>query len=86
MKALYPNAKVFSILPTWTVWDKDPNWNAKKRQILRTVYEMNGVYIIDGHKLFPHNEEKYLSDSVHPNSAGFAYYGGRVAKIIKPFL
>lgn len=87
VKECYPEAKVFSILPIWTAWNTNPgNWCEEKRFILKSVYERNGVHIIDGMKMIPHNV-KYLEDGVvHPNEAGFTYYGNRVAKIIKEFL
>ena len=87
VRECYPNAKVFSILPLWTAWNTDPgNWFEDKRAILKDVYEKNNVHIIDGQKMIPHNT-KYLDDGVvHPNEAGFTYYGNRVAKIVNEYL
>lgn len=87
VKECYPNAKVCSILPIWTAFNTDPgNWFEDKRAILKSVYEKNGVHIIDGMKMVPH-DTKYMADGVvHPNEAGFVYYGGRVAKIVNEYI
>lgn len=83
----YPRAKVFSVLPLWTFWNtQSVDWGEDKRAILKDVYEKNGVHIIDGFKMMPHNI-KYIEDGLlHPNDLGFKYYGNRVANIVKDYL
>ena len=84
VRSCYPNSKLFSILPLWTLWNaQSVDWGEDKRAILKAVYEKNDVHIIDGFKMMPHNI-KYIEDGIlHPNAEGFRYYGNRVAKVVE---
>ena len=84
VRSCYPNSKLFSILPLWTLWNaQSVDWGEDKRAILKAVYEKNDVHIIDGFKMMPHNI-KYIEDGIlHPNAEGFRYYGNRVAKVME---
>jgi len=80
LRGLYPESKIVSILPLWTVWDgADEHFKSAERACLKNLYETYSDYVIDGHRLVPH-DEMYFADQVHPNDEGFAFYGENLAK------
>ena len=75
--ALYPNAKIFGILPIWRAdMDKRP-----ERMPFARVYEMleecyaahPEITVIDGRGAVPHISEAY-TDGLHPNTTGQCLY------------
>ena len=85
IKSVYPNSKIVSVLPLWTVWDADENFKKDERNCLKNIYEKYSDYVIDGHDMIPF-DEKYLSDEVHPNDEGMKLYGDNLAEKINSIL
>lgn len=86
LREVYTGSKIVSILPIWTHWDsEDENFKRNERDCLERVYEKYSDYIIDGHKLVPH-DAKYFDDGVHPNDEGFEFYGNNLALELKKIL
>ena len=76
-------AKIVSVLPLWTAWDKDENFKKEERAALKKVYNSYSDHVVDGHELIPH-DEKYLFDGlVHPNDEGFSFYGEKLSALLK---
>lgn len=86
----YPQAKIFAITP---IWRKD--YQGKRafgpfvsvaEGIAQAVADIPDVTVIDGFDLVPH-DEKFFSDlRLHPNDAGFAYYGKNLCRKIEQAL
>lgn len=86
VKKTYSKSKILSILPLWTVWDKEKSdFKSAEKACLKKIYEAYSDYIIDGFNIIPQNE-KYFDDEVHPNDEGFAYYGEFLTKELKKIL
>ena len=82
LRKAYPDSKIVSILPLWTVWDSEKeNFKVNERNTLKAVYEEYSDLTLDGHTLVPH-DEKYFADEAHPNDEGFAHYGENLSKIL----
>ena len=82
LRKAYPNSKIVSILPLWTVWDSEKeNFKVNERNTLKAVYEEYSDFTVDGHTLIPH-DKKYLADEVHPNDDGFTHYGDNLSKTL----
>lgn len=84
LRAVYPEAKIVSVLPVWTINDITEN-NSGKREVLKSVYSKYCSLIVDGLELIP-RDEKNFSDIVHPNSEGYKHYGENLSKILKTLL
>lgn len=78
---LYPNAKIFGILPLWRdAWNKFEGQRmpfAKIYDILTEYYTEYGITIIDGRDAVP-SDNHFFADGVHPNTAAHALYGKHV--------
>ena len=86
LKACYPNARIVSILPLWTVWNgSKENYKLAERNCIKSVYDKYSDYTIDGYYLVPH-DAKYFADEVHPNDEGFAFYGENLTKELAEIL
>lgn len=86
LKACYPNAKIVSILPLWTVWNgSKEDYKLAERNCIKAVYDKYSDYTVDGYYLVPH-DAKYFADEVHPNDEGFAFYGENLTKALAEIL
>lgn len=86
LKREFPDSKIYIISPIWgqTLFGVTPY--SKKREGVYKIYEdaksLEGIEIIDGLKLVPHDAKYYLPDGNHPNDKGYSYYASRLSKII----
>ncbi len=79
VKICYPNVPIAAILPPWI-----ENESERARQIgelFRRIYEDQGIAVIDGQRMIPH-DTAYFVDGVHPNNYGGRLYGKRLAKAL----
>ncbi len=87
VKELYPNSKILSILPLWTVWDgEEKDFRISERACLRNVYEKYSDYIVDGHDMIPHDKKYFEDGLLHPNDMGFEFYGNNLTEILRNIL
>lgn len=81
----YPNSKLYCVTP---LWRKDemtefPCGNFRKFcDDIAHYAEAEGITVIRGEKLFPHNPELYGDYRLHPNDRGFAILAGILATVI----
>ena len=91
LKALYPNAKIFSVTPIWrgdharTPTPKSGLFE-EIRLLLKHTAERNGVIAIDGDPLVPHIKEVFAPDCLHPNDMGFKFYANALYSAMLPHL
>lgn len=85
LREAYEDAKILSILPLWNRDDEQKDYRVEERACLRKVYEEYSDYIVDGHKMMPH-DKKYLEDRVQPNDDGFQHYGNNLTEELKKIL
>lgn len=79
VKRCYPDVPIAAILPPWC-----ENQSEKSMQIgeqLRRIYIDEGIAVIDGQKMIPH-DPAYFADGLHPNNYGGRIYGKRLAKAL----
>ena len=86
VRAVYPAAKIVSVLPLWTAWDEDVNFKAEERKALMKVYGELSDVTVDGHDLIPHDKKYFQDGLVHPNDEGFKFYAERLGAILKKIL
>lgn len=82
---VYPNAKIFGILPVWRAdEDRRPERMPFTRvyEILREVYAAHGIAEIDGALAVPHMREFY-TDGLHPNTVGQHVYAQYVIETLE---
>ena len=83
--AIYPDAKIFGILPVWRAdEDRRPERMPFTRvyEILREVYAAHGVAVIDGEKAVPQMRTFY-TDGLHPNTIGQHVYAQYVIEALE---
>lgn len=86
----YPNSKIFALTPIWR-GDCNETTNCGSfydigNFIKKTAEMLPNVIAIESFDFVPH-DEKYFSDFfLHPNDAGFVYYGKALAFEIKKHL
>ncbi|MBQ8815199.1 MAG: SGNH/GDSL hydrolase family protein [Lachnospiraceae bacterium] len=84
---LYPNSRVYMILPIWRK-DQDRE-NAvmtfdEARQVVKRVGEsIPGVTVIDGINFVPHDTSLYEDGRVHPGDIGFMCYAEELGKALE---
>lgn len=87
VRSAYKDAKILSVLPLWTAWDgDDPNFRLAERTCLKSIYEEYSDYIVDGHKMIPHDKKYFEDGLVHPNDEGFEFYGNNLTEELKKAL
>nr|MBQ5811496.1 SGNH/GDSL hydrolase family protein [Clostridia bacterium] len=78
IRKMYPDAKIFGILPLWRAsWNQFPDTRmefSKAHEILTEYYTANGINIIDGRLAVP-NDTHFYTDGLHPNTIGQTLYG-----------
>lgn len=82
VRELWGSTPAVGILPLWCAAEADPGMEKHFRMLdglFREAYESNGVTVIDGAELIPH-DPRYFRDAAHPNDRGYLIYGGRLAK------
>ena len=82
VRELWGNIPAVGILPLWCAAEADPETEKHFRMLdglFREAYESNGVTVIDGAELIPH-DARYFRDAAHPNDRGYLIYGNRLAK------
>lgn len=80
IKACYPGVPIAAILPPWSEGEGE---KAKKAYpLLREIYEGQGVTVLDGRRMIPH-DSAYFADGLHPNNYGGRIYGKRLAAALK---
>lgn len=86
LKKKFSNSKIYLISPVWAafLFEDENNFSNRDRmyEMFEEVSQLLDIPLIDGLKLIPHNRKYYMDDGVHPNAAGFAYYGARLGKIL----
>ncbi len=90
LSKIYPTAKIFAITPIWRADCHEITACGSlcdvRDFIIRTAEKLSNVTAIDGKDFVP-KDEKYFSDFyLHPNDAGFDFYGKAIAKEIKKHL
>ena len=82
VRELWGDTPTAAVLPVYSVGEEDKEIFARYlslNALLREAYEEAGITVIDGSPFIPHNAARYLVDGTHPNDAGYAYYGRRLA-------
>ena len=89
LSALYPNAKIFAISPIWRTTEREKKatcaFSELPALIERVTAHLDNVTVINGYNLIPH-DKACLSDGVHPNDTGAAYYAERLWAKILPLI
>ncbi len=87
---LYPHARIFAITP---IWRKDYGDNRPfgsffeiEKIIKEETADLSNVTVIEGFDLVPHDSAYFADVRLHPNDAGFAYYGENLTKAIRACL
>ena len=90
LTGMYPEAKVYMVLPIWRA-------NAKERKVEKNLpVDFEQVHIdlakvaeryenvtpVNGLQLVPHIRETLCPDAVHPNELGFLFYGQELLKFV----
>lgn len=84
LKAAFPHSRLYVISPIYAAFLDSEERAGDREWLYGTFVEVTaevGLPLIDGRKLVP-NSEKYLSDGVHPNDAGFSYYASRLGRLL----
>ena len=82
---IYPNAKIFGILPVWRAdEDRRPERMPFTRvyEMLCDIYTKHGIGIIDGEKAVPQMRTFY-TDGLHPNTIGQHVYAQYVIEALE---
>ena len=89
IRKVYPDKKIIGITPTWR---KDSFTKIKSGMMFRemsklitSIYNVNGITAIDGLTLLP-QDPQFLTDSVHPNNAGFIHYANNLIPHVEELL
>lgn len=85
VRKTYPNSKIISILPLWSLCGEEATVFVAKREMLNKIYKQYSDYIINGQNLIEHKRE-VLADAVHPNEEGFKQYGDNLLKELKKII
>ena len=84
LKDAFPHSRLYVISPIYAAFLDSEERAGDRKWLYKTFAEVTtevGLPLIDGRKLVP-NSEKYLSDGVHPNDAGFSYYAPRLGRLL----
>ena len=88
LSALYPNAKIFALAPTWrgkldqrTSAVGEFSYVAEKLSAIAD--SLPNVTFINCIDFIPHSPEMFSPDILHPNSLGFEHYGKNLIQTIK---
>lgn len=84
LKDAFPHSRLYVISPIYAAFLDSEERAGDRKWLYKTFAEVTtevGLPLIDGRKLVP-NSEKYLSDGVHPNDAGFSYYASRLGRLL----
>ena len=89
VRATFPKAKIFCILPIWR-GDHEPPRAAGSfllvKQIVRTAAEAVGATVIDAFNFVPHLPEFFYDQRLHPNDLGFLHYASALYRAMLPHL
>lgn len=88
LKGIYPNAKIYLVLPVWRAYAKErrieKNLPVPFEQVHIDLEHIAGKYqnvrVVNGLDLIPHVRETLCEDGVHPNVFGFIFYGQELLK------
>lgn len=90
LRAYFPDAKIFAITPIWRADHgriTQVGTFAEAVQIVKdAAAKATDVVVIDGERLVPHMREFFSDRHLHPNDAGFGYYGNALYCAIRPFI
>lgn len=87
LRATFPEARVFCILPIWRAGHETPRAAgtfSSVRQIVRTAAEAVGATVIDTFHFVPHLPEFFYDQRLHPNDLGFLHYASALYCAILP--
>ena len=87
LRATFPEARVFCILPIWRAGHEPPRAAgtfSSVRQIVRTAAEAVGATVIDTLNFVPHLPEFFYDQRLHPNDLGFLHYASALYCAILP--
>jgi lysophospholipase L1-like esterase len=87
LRATFPEAKLFSILPIWCAGHgklRPAGSFSSVRQIIRTAAEAVGATVIDTLNFVPHLPEFFYDQRLHPNDLGFLHYASALYRAILP--
>lgn len=88
LTSIYPNAKIYLVLPVWRAYAKErrieKNLPVPFEQVHIDLEHIAGKYqnvkTVNGLDLIPHVRETLCDDGVHPNTFGFIFYGQELLK------
>lgn len=87
LNSLYPDTKVFVILPIWRVdCDEVKELTGdfySHCDFIKKQAELYGFEVIDGLALVPHDLSLYVDKQLHPNDVGFIHYANNLIKYLK---
>lgn len=89
LKSIYPNCKIFAILPIWRgdlkVKEQTTKCSFDKMHAIlqNAIEKVGGITVIDGRKLVPEDVSLFMSDTLHPIESGFEYYAKNLIKELK---
>lgn len=90
LRAAFPHAKIFAILPIWRADRDEPHAFGsfeEAREIVRTAATaQNGVTVLDGDGFVPHLPEFFSDGYLHPNDLGFKFYADALYRALLPHL
>lgn len=91
LTSLYPNAKIFDILPIWRTdillknEIKKYTFDTARTYIEDVCAKYDNVIVLDGYDYVPHFQNFYF-DHVHPNELGYSYYADALENDLKKIL
>ena len=88
VKAIYSNSKIIVISPIWRKFEEQEATLKFKKHcegIKKTAQE-NGLEVIDGFSVFPHDTSFFADGYLHPNALGFYVYAENLIKIINEII
>ncbi len=87
LRRTYPGARIFAITPIWRAdWQSERamgGFDEVGKQIRAVAADLDGVTVIDGFDLVPHDTSIFADGSLHPNDAGFDQYAGNLVAAFK---
>lgn len=89
VRATFPKAKLFCILPIWRADHEPPRATGSffsVRQSVRTAAEAVGATVIDALNFVPRLPEFFKDLRLHPNDLGFLHYASGLYRAMLPHL
>lgn len=88
IKEMYGDKKIIAISPLWRKvlsTQSAPFFEQIKECVKRHIKEQ-GIHLIDGYDLVPHDGEYFADQHLHPNNLGFSFYTLNLIKQIKDII